>query len=928
MEVGRKKVNVLIVDDKPSNLLTLEAILGEEGLNLVRADSGEHALLRVLDDDYAAILMDVQMPGLGGFETAELIRERDRSRSTPILFLTAFQSDEAQVARGYALGAVDFLSKPVVPAVLRAKVAVFVELFLKTEQVREQAEQLIETQRQTQERAFADERRRWEVDRLREESARDKRDAEALAQKARELEHSIAERLAVEDQLRQRAAQQEFVVALGQIALGGPDLDVLLSEAVAGLARGLRAEFARVMELDAAGGRLTLRAAWGLPGGAIVQEEASAPPSLAGVTLDIDEPVIIDDLLADSRFVAPERLVELGVVSGLSAALPGRDRPFGTLGVFSTRNRTFSRDDVHFHQAVANVLAAAIQRERDEVELAVVRDELKIQLADMTRLHALSEHLLGILELSSVLERVLEAVTGLQGADRGVVTLYDLERRAMTTAASVGFEQGQLGDEQEGDGALSVESLQGALSGGILVGDADSIVADPVIAPHLRIARRVGCRAVCCIPLLIRGGDFVGAIATYFLGPHRPSAREIRLVELYARQAAESIENARLYRQLHDADRRKGEFLAMLGHELRNPLSPILHALHLLRLPRAATKEQDYAKEVIERQVRHLARLVDDLLDVSRINTGKVELRPSNFDLREAAARAIETSRTQIEARNHSLAVELSEEPLPLHADATRLEQVLSNLLNNAAKYTEPGGRIEFQVYREGDEAVVSVRDNGIGMAPEVLARVFDLFAQAEQSLARSQGGLGIGLTLARRLVEMHGGSVQARSEGLGLGSDFAVRLPLATSEPPRPLANRPHSTVHERPSRVLVVDDNVDGARLLAQILDASGHRTNLAHDGMQALAIARDVRPDVILLDIGLPGMDGYEVARRLRETEGLERVLLIALTGYGQERDRVRSAEAGFDHHLVKPVDATSIRELIAGHVISSAGTVPTI
>lgn len=930
MQDGRK-VNVLLVDDQPSNLLTLEALLGGADLNLVRAQSGEQALLRVLDDDYAAILMDVQMPGLGGFETAELIRERDRSRHTPILFLTAFQSDEAQVARGYALGAVDFLSKPIVPAVLRAKVAVFVELYLKTEQIREQAERLVDTQRQAHERALADERRRWEVDRLREEAAREKRTAEALAQKARELEQSIAERLIAEEQLWQRTTQQEIVVELGQLALDGPNLDVLLSEAVAGLARGLGTDFARVMELDAASERLTLRAGHGCwPEGAEWSEEAEGSASLAGITLSAGEPVIIDDLGTDARFAIPGRLLELGIVSGLSVVLPGRDRPFGTLGAFSTRTRTFSRDDVHFHQAVANVVAAAIQRRRDEADLAAVRDELEIQLADMTRLHTLNEQLSGSLELPEVLERVLEAVTGLQGADRGVVTLYDPDRRTMPTAASIGFEPDQLADGGNGTGPLAFEGTPDAFSGGTLVADVESIVAVPVVATHVRVARRVGCRTVCITPLLIHGGDFVGTIATYFPRVYRPSDRETGLVELYARQAAASIENARLYRELREADRRKGEFLAMLGHELRNPLSPILNAVHLFGLPGTTTKDLEYAMPVVERQVRHLARLVDDLLDVSRINTGKVELRPSRFDLREATARALETSRPILEEKNHTLTLEMLEEPLPLLADATRLEQVLGNLLNNAAKYTEPGGRIELEVRREGDEGVVRVRDNGIGMDPEVLARIFDLFAQADRSLDRSQGGLGIGLTLARRLVEMHGGSLQAKSEGLGLGSEFSVRLPLAKAPSglSKPSASEPRPAFVERPRRVLIVDDNIDGARLLARILDAGGHLTTLAHDGVQALAIARGAQPDAILLDIGLPGMDGYEVARRLRQTEGLQRVLLIAVTGYGQDRDRARSIDAGFDYHLVKPVDVSSIRELIALHAGPSVEESPVI
>ena len=316
-------------------------------------------------------------------------------------------------------------------------------------------------------------------------------------------------------------------------------------------------------------------------------------------------------------------------------------------------------------------------------------------------------------------------------------------------------------------------------------------------------------------------------IATYFPERHRPSERETRLVELYARQAAEFIDNARLYREIREADRRKGVFLAMLGHELRNPLAPILNALHLMRLPNIDRAGIDQARDIAEQQARHLARLVDDLLDVSRINSGKIELRKGRVDLREAVSRAVETARPLIESRRHSLSVTVPDDPLPLEADAARLEQVLSNLLNNAAKYTELGGQISLTAERDGGEFVVKVRDNGIGIDPELLPRVFDLFTQADCSLDRSQGGLGIGLTLVRRLVEMHGGSVTASSAGIGKGSEFVVRLPgldVAVAEEPEPGLEA--SKVKGRSLRVLVVDDNIQSADSLAQDREALGPR------------------------------------------------------------------------------------------------------
>ncbi len=388
---------------------------------------------------------------------------------------------------------------------------------------------------------------------------------------------------------------------------------------------------------------------------------------------------------------------------------------------------------------------------------------------------------------------------------------------------------------------------------------------------------------------------------------------------LYARQGAEFIDNARLYREIRESDRRKSEFLAMLGHELRNPLAPMLSALHVMNMPGSGESEIQYAREVADRQVRHLARLVDDLLDVSRINNGKIELRKETVDLRDAVRQAVETSRPLVELRRHSLEVAIPDQIIALCADPARLAQVLANLLNNAAKYTEPGGQIRLTARVEDAMAVIRVRDNGIGIDPLLLPYVFDLFTQADRSLDRSQGGLGIGLTLVRRLVELHGGSVGVHSAGAGQGSEFMVRFPLietpseAISRPdPDPESGR--DSGRRTPRRVLIVDDNADAARMLARILRAEGHEIELAYDGHSALEALFQHPPDVVLLDIGLPGMDGYEVARRVRQNEHLESIVLIALTGYGQSEDRRRALEVGFDDHMVKPVNPDRLTDLI--------------
>jgi two-component system CheB/CheR fusion protein len=378
-------------------------------------------------------------------------------------------------------------------------------------------------------------------------------------------------------------------------------------------------------------------------------------------------------------------------------------------------------------------------------------------------------------------------------------------------------------------------------------------------------------------------------------------------VDVTARKRAEEA--------LREADRHKDEFLAMLAHELRNPLAPIRNALEIMRMTGAAGPPGEASRQMIERQVRQLVRLVDDLLDVSRITRGKIELRKGPVELAAVVGLALETSRPLLDARRHELTISLPPEPLCLDADPARLAQVFSNLLHNAAKFTDEGGRVGLTAESQDQEVIVRVRDTGIGMTEEMLTRAFDLFAQADRSLCRSQGGLGIGLTLARRLVQMHGGSVQAFSDGPGKGTELVVRLPvLQRAHPAGPSpagGNGPRSS-----RRILVVDDNVDAADSLAQFLGMAGHQVRTAYGGPAALEAARAYRPEAVLLDIGMPGMDGYEVARRLRQEAGLGGALVVALTGYGQEEDRRRSREATIDHHLVKPVDPEALEALLAG------------
>lgn len=371
-------------------------------------------------------------------------------------------------------------------------------------------------------------------------------------------------------------------------------------------------------------------------------------------------------------------------------------------------------------------------------------------------------------------------------------------------------------------------------------------------------------------------------------------------------------ERLRSEQALLRADQRKDEFLATLGHELRNPLAPLLTGLHLMRLLNAEDARVLRLMGTMERQIAHLVRLVDDLLEVSRITRGLVEVRRDPVDLSMVLREAVETSRPALDAGRHTVVVDLPDDPIPVSGDPVRLTQVFANLLTNAAKYTNAGGRVELTARAAAGHAVVVVRDNGIGIPSSHLATVFDMFMQVDRSTRNAQGGLGIGLTLVRSLVELHGGHVEARSGGLGQGSEFVVELPLTNDAPAQATASESSARFPNR--RILVVDDNRDAAETLGALLEALGATVTVAHSGQAALESLATFTPDAVLLDIGMPDMDGYEVARRLRAMPSLARTVVIALTGWGQDQDVRHSRGAGFDHHMVKPPDIDRLRELL--------------
>jgi PAS domain S-box-containing protein len=447
----------------------------------------------------------------------------------------------------------------------------------------------------------------------------------------------------------------------------------------------------------------------------------------------------------------------------------------------------------------------------------------------------------------------------------------------------------------------------------------DSLLAEKVQNEELlRILRALGLKSYLGVPLQARGKTL--GVITFLAADsgRRYDSTDLAVAEDLAHRAGIAIENGHLFNEVREADRRKDEFLAMLAHELRNPLAPIRNALHIMKQPGTDGAVMERVRELMERQVQHMTRMVDDLLDVSRITRGKIELRKEVVDLASVVSRTVEAIRPFIEDRHQELTVDLPSEPVRLEVDPTRLEQVLANLLNNAAKYTDQGGHLWLSARQEGGELVLRVKDTGMGILPDMLVRIFEPFVQSDRVLHHSQGGLGIGLTLVQSLVEMHGGTVTAHSDGLGKGSEFVVHLPALSNE--QQTAGKKAAGRRSKPAgatlqrRILVVDDNVDAAESLAMLLLLEGHDVRVAHDGSAALAAVDADVPDIVFLDIGMPVMNGYEVAQQLRQRPGLERLLLVAMTGWGQEEDRRRSLEAGFNHHLVKPADPEALQKLL--------------
>jgi PAS domain S-box-containing protein len=439
---------------------------------------------------------------------------------------------------------------------------------------------------------------------------------------------------------------------------------------------------------------------------------------------------------------------------------------------------------------------------------------------------------------------------------------------------------------------------------------------------HLEILRLLKMNSVMIVPLKTQNRTFGALTFIHAESEGHYSKEDLAFAEELARNAAIAIDNTKLYQKIQDSDNAKTQFLSMLAHELRNPMAPILSSIQLLQYQNHDQLTRETI-DMMDRQVKQMSRLLDDLLDVSRIVHGKIQLTKREVDINTIAAYAIETTRNLKEQLRHTLSVSLPSRPIQIHADPMRIEQIIVNLLNNAYKYTDEHGTVWLTITQQHDEVVIRVKDTGIGIAPSMLPRIFELFSQADHTLSRTYGGMGIGLTLVKSLVEMHGGTITAESAGLGKGSEFIVRLPVqSTGLQPQPIFE--FGTPNQSPApvsapkiaqRILVVDDNRDAAHALGKLLDRLGHEVQFAYDGPSALRIAREYQPGVVLLDIGLPEMNGYEVARQLRQEPFFKGTLLVAVSGYGQEEDRLRSQEAGFDYHFTKPIPIDSLNKILA-------------
>ncbi|WP_162130384.1 ATP-binding protein [Herbaspirillum sp. YR522] len=576
-------------------------------------------------------------------------------------------------------------------------------------------------------------------------------------------------------------------------------------------------------------------------------------------------------------------------------------------------------------EALAVVEAQKLQLEnalqmRDEIQR-----QLETELEDARLLHSISSMMMDEDSVDALYQKLVDAATLVMRSDFGSLQRYDEARGALEMIAHHGLDDDALRFWQwVAPGRATTCGRALAVGQRVVVPDFDT--CDFIVGSDDLVAfRKAGVRAAQSTPLLTRSGRLVGMITTHWTCCHAPKERDLRLFDIIARQAADLIErniSAQALRRhadsLVEADRYKDEFLATLAHELRNPLAPLRTGLTLLKI--GSAEQATRVLPMMERQLGHMVRLIDDLLDVSRISRGMVTLQCSRVALASLIESAVETSRPLINAANHQFTVSVPSDAVYLQVDVTRTVQIISNLLNNAAKYTPDGGRIDLVADALGNEAVIRITDNGVGIPTPMLPKIFELFTQVDRSTERSQSGLGVGLALARHLAQLHQGSIEVASPGVGGGSVFTLRLPIDVAHAQGAPVHQPGGKLQSagQATRILIVDDNVDAARTLALLLGEMGHTTSVVTESPQALAAALAFKPDVMFLDLGMPHLNGFDLARQIRGHDGLKRVYLAALSGWGTQEDRAKSRDAGIDHHLTKPVMVDAVQEVLSNVV----------
>ena len=885
---------ILLVDDQPSRLLTYESLLSGLSVECVWAFSGTEALGRLLKDDFAVILLDVNMPGMDGFEVARMVREHPRLERTPIIFVTGVSVSELDQLRGYEVGAIDYIAVPVVPEILRSKVAVLVELH----------------------------RRRSELQRLNDElaQARAERDAEhakVLARKDAQLRALFEHPSELTIVLRAERDEEGEIADWVYMEANTNALALLLRsrEQVIGrrlreiipadradsvIVRCNRVLFTRTPEQYESryGDRDFLVTIFSIGDDSVISsgvditerkraEAAVRDSERRYRALVEDAPVAVAHNTMDGRFEYVNRafcdlvgysLDELRAKTWQEITHPddvGADLSFGhrvlaqQLPNYTLQKRYVRKDgSAVWVELFGNFVFD--DRGRPVQGVAVAIDITARRQADA----ALRESEERFRDLANNIDQFAWTCDRLGHATWYNDRWYQYTGTTLEQSRDEGWKPLQHPDHL----SRVTAGIERAMAAGEPWEDT--------------------------FPLRGKDGQY-----RWFLSRAIPIRDESGQVVRWFGTNTDVTAHRELQEALQDTDRRKDEFLAMLAHELRNPVAPIGNVAEVLSRVLAGDQEKKALADIIRRQAMHLSRLLDDLLDVARVTQGRIELRQAVMPLSGCIHQALETAQPLIREREHRLTVSETFEPLHVNADRVRLAQAIGNVIINAARYTPPGGDIHIRTFSDNNVAAIEISDSGIGITPEFLPKVFDLFAQSDRPLDRPQGGLGIGLAVCKMLVEMHGGTVTANSAGPGSGSIFTIRLPLADAAPD-PAAKAHASSAPSR--RVLVVDDNQDSADSLAMLLELEGHDVRAVYSAMDALEQVDVFAPDIVLLDIGLPGMNGYDVAQRINAMPNPPR--LVAVSGYAQREDKERSAAAGFSAHLVKPVDIAALKRVL--------------